>query len=56
LNNWFLKIVWIYYLDNDMIVETGLPGETGIHFPGIDGALSFVLIDDHPNGLGDPFF
>ena len=31
---------------NDAVVETGVPGESGIGFPGVDGTYPFILIDD----------
>lgn len=39
---------------DDMVIETGLPGEIWHNFSNVDGAYPFVLVDDYANGAGMP--
>ena len=44
-----------HFISDNMVVETGLPGEIRIDFSGFDGANSFVLINDCTQCSGFPF-
>ena len=44
-----------FIVADDMIVETGLPGETWYYFAYIDGTDTFVLINDNAQCTRFPF-
>ena len=44
-----------FIVADDMIVETGLPGETWYYFACIDGTDTFVLINDNAQCTRFPF-